>query len=190
MCALFYDLPQGTMFTERRPNSQFGQFSCTQGREVVFDTMISKSLIQVIWVVASLAVVIASLSTIFVVGGGGGFFLGMVYLILGLAWVRVICEGMIILFVMNENLQRSTRSLERLVQSQDTLISRLTSLSGNTAVRTVPAQVTAAHRPAEQHPVRSQAATAPPASRPQQNPDDKTGPVRESKSKLGDWPSQ
>ena len=80
----------------------------------MFDTMISKGLIQVLWILMSIGVMISvlvSYQALFRPTGGQAF-LHLIFLAVGLILVRVICEGMIVIFMIHENLESSARALE------------------------------------------------------------------------------
>jgi hypothetical protein len=92
---------------------------------LLFDWMITPVLIRVIYVLGSLAVIVTALQTMFskspademadafrglgvrapASGGGGNFWQGLIYLVVGLVAVRVWCELMIVFFRMHENLK-------------------------------------------------------------------------------------
>lgn len=84
----------------------------------MFDEMISKTLIQVIWVVGSIGIVLSGIGAMFADGTGGAFFLGLVGTLFGLLVMRVVCESLIVMFLIHENLDRSTRILESMQDSQ------------------------------------------------------------------------
>lgn len=90
----------------------------------LFDWMITPVLIRVVYVLASLGVIYTSLETMFSKseadilaaqfrqmggqpggGGGGQFWTGLVMLVVGLIIVRVMCESMIVLYRLHDNVR-------------------------------------------------------------------------------------
>jgi type IV secretory pathway TrbL component len=67
----------------------------------------------------------------------------------GLVIVRLLCEQMIVLFLMHENLQRSARSLEEMQRYQATISSRLSAQAAQ-QVAQVAARPASASAPARQ----------------------------------------
>lgn len=92
----------------------------------MFDEMISKKLIEVIWVLASIGVVINGIVLMIAGEGGWSFFLALIFIAIGLLVVRVYCELMIVIFKINENLQQSTFALEEIHRYQPKILSKLT----------------------------------------------------------------
>ena len=66
-----------------------------------FDTMISPTLIKIIYVIGIIAIIIAAIVMIF----SGGFLYGLGLIILGNLLWRIICESSIILFKIYDRLQ-------------------------------------------------------------------------------------
>lgn len=91
----------------------------------MFENMISKTLIEWLWVGWSFLVGIAGVIAMTQAGGLGGALLVLLGTVLGLMLVRVICEGMIVVFLIHEDLQQSSRSLTSIESSQIRIISRL-----------------------------------------------------------------
>lgn len=97
----------------------------------MFDTMISKSLIQVLWVLMSIGVIISVFVSYQALWQptGGQVFLHLIYAAVGLIFVRVLCESLIVIFMIHENLERSARSLED-IRSQRSFSSPPNSAAG------------------------------------------------------------
>lgn len=91
---------------------------------LLFDWMVTPVLIRVVHILGSLAVIVIALQTMFsrspademaeafrglgvkaASSGGGNFWQGLIYLVVGLVAVRVWCELMIIFFRIHENLR-------------------------------------------------------------------------------------
>ena len=68
-----------------------------------FDTMITPIIMKVLYVLGSIGIVIAMLFTMFS-GGAAMFFLGLLGLIVGLVVYRVLCEQMLLFFIINQKL--------------------------------------------------------------------------------------
>lgn len=91
----------------------------------VFDKMISKVLIEWLWVLASAGVVIAGLGNLF--SSDGNAFIRLIItaigVAIGLVVVRLLCEAMIVVFTMHENLLRSRELLEVISRQRISTIS-------------------------------------------------------------------
>lgn len=82
----------------------------------MFDTMISKGLIQVLWVLMSIGVVISVFVSYQALWRptSGQVFLHLIYAAVGLIFVRVFCESLIVIFMIHEKLDRGARALEEM----------------------------------------------------------------------------
>ncbi len=121
----------------------------------MFDEMVSEKLIEWIWILASIGVVIFGLLMMFAGGGFVGFLMAAMYIVIGLLVTRVVCEAMIVIFKMHENLQWSARSLEKLQAS-------LTNAPGRAVPQASTAyQVQSQAKPVSAPPAQSVASTTP-----------------------------
>ena len=160
----------------------------------MFENMISKSLVQVLWVVMSIGVVISTWVSYQALWNPtfGAFLVHLIYAVIGLIFVRVLCEGLIIIFMMHENLSRSRTALEEIQSQQASIASALRTQS--VMARTM-SQQAAIPAPAAS-PIST--SPAPKISRPversgweqaystggtERSPDETSS----AKSKLGDW---
>lgn len=91
----------------------------------MFDTMISKTLIQWIWLGWSALIVLGGIFALFQSGSLIEAFVVLLGIALGLLLVRVLCEQMIVIFLMHENLTRSAHALEEMQRHQLSINSRL-----------------------------------------------------------------
>lgn len=78
----------------------------------MFENMLSKTLIQILWIVMSIGVVIYSVSTGMLIGS---FWIFLISLVVGLLGARVWAELSIVIFMMHEHLEQQTALLSRLV---------------------------------------------------------------------------
>lgn len=81
---------------------------------LAFRTMITPVIIQIIFWIGVAFCVISGLFTMFLgsrYGGAGGFFTGLLILILGPVVVRIYCELLIVFFRMNETLTEIKNNL-------------------------------------------------------------------------------
>lgn len=70
-----------------------------------FDAMITPRLITIIYWILLALVVLGGLGAMIAAGGFGGFISGVVGIIVGLLFVRIWCELLIVIFKINEALQ-------------------------------------------------------------------------------------
>lgn len=70
-----------------------------------FDTMITPKIITFVYWITLICVVVAAFSTMFS-SYGGGFIQGLIVLVAGIVGARIWCELLIVLFRINENLQK------------------------------------------------------------------------------------
>lgn len=89
----------------------------------MFDEMISKSLIQWIWIGWSGLIGIAGLLALIQADGLGGALVVVIAIVLGLMFARVVCESLIVIFMMHENLHRSRVALEEMERRQSAMAS-------------------------------------------------------------------
>jgi hypothetical protein len=83
------------------------------GRDfVTFQRMITPAIIQVLFWIGVVGSIVGGITTI-ATGGGAGVAGGIVMLILGPIWVRVLCEVLIVVFRINENLTDIKHNTER-----------------------------------------------------------------------------
>ena len=73
-----------------------------------FDSMLTPKIIVFVYWLGLLSVVLGSLSRIF----SGSILLGLVGLVFGLISIRILCELLIVLFKINENLQKMANKAE------------------------------------------------------------------------------
>lgn len=93
----------------------------------MFDEMISKKLIEWIWILASIGVVINGIVLMIAGRGGLSFLLALIFMAIGLLVVRVFCESMIVIFKINDNLEQSTAALMEIRRQQPELLTKLAS---------------------------------------------------------------
>lgn len=119
----------------------------------MFNTMISKTLIQWLWVLLSIGVILAAIRSYNALFFPDGMDLltHLLFAAIGLVIVRLLCEQMIVLFLMHENLQRSARSLEEMQRHQYIISSKLTAQPVPQAAQSA---VSATPRPAVAEPPR------------------------------------
>lgn len=70
-----------------------------------FDTMITPKIITFVYWITLICIVVAAFSTMFS-SYGGGFIQGLIVLVAGIVGARIWCELLIVLFRINENLQK------------------------------------------------------------------------------------
>ena len=70
-----------------------------------FDSMLTPKIIIFIYWLGLISVVVGAVGTMFS-GYGGGFWSGLCILLFGLLGTRIWCELLIVLFKINENLQK------------------------------------------------------------------------------------
>ena len=79
-----------------------------------FDAMLTPKFITVIYWIGLIGVVVAGLGSIFMMGFRyvtfGGLIRGLLITVLGAIAVRIYCELMIVLFKINENVQKIANS--------------------------------------------------------------------------------
>ncbi len=68
-----------------------------------FDSMITPSIIKIIYYIGVVAVVLSGIALLF--QGGPATFGGLIWIVLGPLVVRVYCELLIVMFKVNENLK-------------------------------------------------------------------------------------
>jgi hypothetical protein len=116
---------------------------CISGEErEMFEEFVSKKLIEVIWVLASIGVLINGVVLMLAGGGGRVSLLALTFIAIGLLVVRVACESMIVILMMHENLQRSNRLQSDMVKHLSTLGVQL--LAAPASRSAAPASVSAA----------------------------------------------
>ena len=107
----------------------------------MFSSMISKPLIEWLWVLLSIIVVFAGIGFAFSADSGGVVILALLGTVALLGLIRIICEGMIVIFTINENLQRTTLALERMEALQQTPAIASPTLPAASATPVVPKTV-------------------------------------------------
>ena len=70
-----------------------------------FDNMITPRLITIIYWILLAVVVIGGVGSMFATGGFGGFLAGLIGIVVGVLFVRIWCELLIVIFKINEALQ-------------------------------------------------------------------------------------
>ena len=75
-----------------------------------FDRMLTPTIIIAVYWIGLIAIVITSLMMMFGASDGmgmlgGGFFGGLVYLVVGVVFLRIWCELLIVMFKIHENLR-------------------------------------------------------------------------------------
>lgn len=73
-----------------------------------FDRMLTPSIIVAVYWIGLIAIVITSLMMMFGNGVGmmgGGFVSGLIYLVVGVVFLRIWCELLIVMFKIHENLR-------------------------------------------------------------------------------------
>ncbi|MFP4155268.1 MAG: DUF4282 domain-containing protein [Halothiobacillaceae bacterium] len=71
-----------------------------------FDSMLTPKIITFIYWLLLAVILIGGLSTIFTVGGIGGFLSGLLTIVVGAVFARIWCELMIVIFKINDNLRK------------------------------------------------------------------------------------
>ena len=79
-----------------------------------FDTMLTPKIITIVYWILLVVVVVTGLGTMFGFGSGGftfgNFIKGIVGIVIGVLMIRIWCELLIVLFKINENVQKIAAS--------------------------------------------------------------------------------